>query len=126
MSVTSQQRDHRKPLIEERTDGKRNVSKVAERTGLSLRYPAGRTRRRSRNPDHSPRRAHRRIAGGGPASRTRPACGSPGLRRARPCVVRSSRTEGPRLRTPALSRLTLGIEFDPGAAWNERKKLYEH
>ena len=21
---------------------------------------------------------------------------------------------------------TLGIEFDPGAAWNERKKLYEH
>lgn len=21
---------------------------------------------------------------------------------------------------------TLGVEFDPGAAWNERKKLYEH
>lgn len=21
---------------------------------------------------------------------------------------------------------TLGIEFDPGVAWNERKKLYEH
>ena len=21
---------------------------------------------------------------------------------------------------------TLGIEFDPGAAWNERKKVYEH
>ncbi len=21
---------------------------------------------------------------------------------------------------------TLGIEFDPSAAWNERKKLYEH
>jgi arginine decarboxylase len=21
---------------------------------------------------------------------------------------------------------TLGIEFDPNAAWNERKKLYEH
>ena len=21
---------------------------------------------------------------------------------------------------------TLGIDFDPGAAWNERKRLYEH
>ena len=21
---------------------------------------------------------------------------------------------------------TLGVEFDPGAAWNERKRLYEH